>query len=312
MQTRLVFATFGIHAAKRVTMQPEYMTTAEVCGYLRLKERTIYDLVARKAIPCSRVTGKLIFPRRLIDRWIEANLDAGDHHRAAPPAIVGGSSDPLLEWALRESGSALATLFEGSEAGLRRLAGNGVTAAGLHLFFPEEQAYNAPALGALAAHTDLVLVQWAWREQGIVVAKDNPLGLESLADVARTGSRLILRQPGSGTRMLFQHLAAQAGIPVESVRVLDKPALTEADVAMAVAAGEADCGMAIGAASRGFGLGFVPLGRERFDLVMRRRDYFEPPIQALLAFTRTEAFRGRAAALGHYDVSGTGTIEFNA
>jgi putative molybdopterin biosynthesis protein len=293
-------------------MQPEYMTTAEVCDYLRLKERTIYDLVARKAIPCSRATGKLIFPRRLIDRWIEANLDTGDRHRAEPPAIVGGSSDPLLEWALRESGSGLATLFEGSEAGLRRLSANGVTAAGLHLFFPEEQAYNAPALRTLAAHTDLVLVQWAWREQGIVVPRGNPLGLESLGDVARTGARVILRQPGSGTRTLFQHLAAEAGIPLASVRVLDKPALTEADVAAAVADGEAECGIAIGAAARRFGLGFVPLGRERFDLVMRRRDHFEPPIQALLAFTRTEPFRARAAALGCYDVSGAGRIEFNA
>ena len=111
----------------------EYLTTAEVCDYLRLKERTIYELVARRAIPCSRATGKLLFPRRLIDRWVESHVEMQDARLAAPPPIVAGSSDPLLEWALRESGSGLATLFEGSGAGLKRLAAGEALAAGLHL-----------------------------------------------------------------------------------------------------------------------------------------------------------------------------------
>jgi putative molybdopterin biosynthesis protein len=95
----------------------DYLTTSEVADYLRLKERTVYELVARRQIPCARVTGKLIFPKRLVDRWVEANTEFQDQRLLMPPPIVAGSSDPLLEWALRESGSGLATLFEGSEAG---------------------------------------------------------------------------------------------------------------------------------------------------------------------------------------------------
>src|SRR5687768_10655120 len=111
----------------------DYLTTQEVAAYLRLKERTVYDLVARRAIPCSRVTGKLIFPRRLIDRWLDANIQFVHGAVLTPPPIVARSSDPLLEWALRESGSGLATLFEGSTNGLKRLTGAQAAAVGLHL-----------------------------------------------------------------------------------------------------------------------------------------------------------------------------------
>ena len=89
-------------------------------------------------------------------------------------------------------------------------------------------------------------------------------------------------------------------------------ALTETDVAAQVADGAADCGLAIGAVARRFGLGFVPLASERFDLALRRRTYFEPAMQRLFEFARTEAFRARAGAFGHYDVAGTGTVVFNA
>src|SRR3546814_11724959 len=87
--------------------------SSDVCSSDLLKERTVYDLVARKAIPCSRVTGKLIFPRRLIDRWVDANAHFATGPIAVPPPILRGSSDPLLEWASRASGSGLANLFAG-------------------------------------------------------------------------------------------------------------------------------------------------------------------------------------------------------
>src|SRR5215475_9615436 len=102
---------------------PELLTTDEAAAYLRLSERKLYELVGQGAVPCSKVTGKWLFPKTALDRWIAAGLvrPPGFSHAAAPP-IVGGSHDPLLEWALRESGCDLASLPEGSEAGLRRLA----------------------------------------------------------------------------------------------------------------------------------------------------------------------------------------------
>src|SRR5579875_4109992 len=111
----------------------EFFNTAEVADYLRLKERTIYELVRTKQIPCSRVTGKLLFPRQLIDLWVARQTEfAGPDLRVAPP-VAAGSHDPLLEWALRESGSELALLASGSEDGLKRLVANKAVVAGLHL-----------------------------------------------------------------------------------------------------------------------------------------------------------------------------------
>lgn len=289
----------------------EYLTTAEVCDYLRLKERTVYDLVARRAIPCSRATGKLLFPRRLIDRWVEAHVEMRSGSIFAPPLIVAGSSDPLLDWALRESGSGLATLFEGSRAGLRRLAAGEAVAVGLHLR-GAEGTYNVEAVRVLAGVSDLVLLRWAFRDQGLVVGRGNPLGISGLTDVVERSARMIMRQPGSGADTLLEELLARTGLSCDALAKSARIALTETDAAAAVADGEADCGLAIGAAARRFGLEFVPLERERFDLALRRRSFFEPPLQKLFAFARTERFRAQAQALGFYDADGVGTVELNA
>src|SRR3546814_12655937 len=112
----------------------------------RLKERTVYDLVARKAIPCSRVTGKLIFPRRLIDRWVDANVHLATGPIAVPPPILGGSSDPLLEWASRASGSGLAALVEGSTTGISPFSYAQALAVGLHLKDYGRAAYTQEAV----------------------------------------------------------------------------------------------------------------------------------------------------------------------
>jgi excisionase family DNA binding protein len=290
----------------------EYLTTAEVAAYLRLKERTVYELVARKAIPCSRVTGKLLFPRRLVDRWVDSNLHRIDSAILTPPPIFAGSSDPLLEWALRESGSGLATLLEGSTRGLERFAGAQAIAAGLHLRDSDGKDYNKEAVRSLSGVHDLVLIEWAEREQGLVVARGNPLGLRQIGDLAHKQPRIIARQQGAGGHVLFDTLLVDEGLDIAWLKFLERPALTEADVAAVIADGDADCGLAIGAVAKRFGLDFVPLGRERFDIVCRRRDYFEPPLQKLFAFTQTRNFREKAAQLGHYRIEYTGTVRFNA
>src|SRR5262249_50713449 len=110
------------------------LTTDEAAGYLRLSERKLYELVANGAVPCTKATGRWLFPKAALDRWLAAGLIAPVALAQVPaPPIIGGSHDPLLEWALRESGSGLASLPEGSEAGLRRLARGEVAAAAIHL-----------------------------------------------------------------------------------------------------------------------------------------------------------------------------------
>lgn len=294
-------------------MSADYFTTSEVAAYLRLKERTIYDLVSRKEIPCSRATGKLLFPRALVDRWVESKLELQDPRWSDPPPIVAGSSDPLLEWALRESGSGLAVLTEGSSAGLVRLAAGGSIAAGLHLCKRGDGDPDGN-IAAIEKHVplfDIALIHWAFRDQGLVVRPGNPLGLTSMADVAGKRARFVPRQPGSGTEALAKRLLADSGLGPENLEMLPRAALTQQDLAATIREGRADCGLAIASVAREAGLDFVPLHQERFDIACRRRIYLDPPMQTLFGFARSEIFRAKAAALGGYDVGRTGDVIYN-
>lgn len=289
----------------------ELMTTREVAAYLRIKERKVYDLVAAGDIPVSRATGKLLFPRDLVEAWVRRRVEYRD--AAAPllprPTVIAGSHDPLLDWALRESGSEIATFFDGSLDGLRRLAAGRVIGAGVHLFEPDSGGWNLSHVERMLPGEPVVLMEWARRRQGVVVPAGNPRGITGVADLA--GCRVIARQPGAGSRVLLDHLLAGAGLAPGAVAVLDPPARSESDVALAVGEGRADAGLAIESVARQHRLDFVPVADERYDLALWRREIFEPPIQKLLALARTGAFRSRAADLGGYDVSGFGTIHRN-
>jgi putative molybdopterin biosynthesis protein len=289
----------------------EFLTTAEVAAYLRLKERKIYELVRLRRIPCSHVTGKLLFPKQTIDLWLARNTEFAGPSLAAPPPVAAGSHDPLLEWALRESRCDLALLSGGSEDGLRRLAGGQAVLAGLHIV-DESGEYNVPFLRALGSMAECVLVEWAKRTQGLVVASGNPGGVQGLSDVMKHRLRVARRQDGAGAQTLLHYLLKRDGLDAQELCLLESPALTETDLAAAVLDGKADCGIAIEAVARRFRLGFIPLQSERFDLAMRRRDYFEPAIQKLLRFGATETFRAQAKELGGYDIGDFGRIAYNA
>lgn len=312
-------------------MLPDLLTTREAADYLRIKERKLYEMVHDGALPCSRVGGKWVFPRRLLELWVLRNadgLDGLDFGTERPP-VIAGSHDPLLEWAVRESGCDLALLFDGSMAGLARLADGKALACGLHV--PEDDPPEAAATTAAAqgdrgaapgrewnigtagralAGVAFVLIEWAWRDQGLLLPAGNPRGVGGVTDLG--GLRLVDRQEGAGSRLLFARLAAAAGLSEATLLRTGPPARSETDVALAVANGSADAGFGIGALAQSFGLDFVPLARERYDLAVPHRDFFDPPWQALMAFARTGRFADQAMRFGGYDVAGIGTVRYNA
>jgi putative molybdopterin biosynthesis protein len=293
---------------------PDLMTVTEVADYLRVRERTIYELVRTQRIPSCKLSGKLLFPKRLIELWVAKSADYPDAamHLAAPPAVIAGSHDPLLEWAARESKCELAILVGGSISGMHRLLAGQAVACALHLIDPSTGRYDASILAKSLPGLDFVVIEWARRQQGLIVAPGNPTKIRSIDDLRKRGIRVATRQEGSGSALLFAKLVADAGLKVEDLEAAGEPVSSETDIAVAVREGNADVGLAVEAVARDQGLDFVPLQWERFDLVVRRVEYFEPPMQRLLAFARTEPFRGRAASLGGYDVTNTGMIVFNA
>lgn len=294
-------------------MQDTYFTTEEAAAYLRLKERKLYELASGGGVPCSKVTGKWLFPRAALDRWVAAGLSRPDGFVAeSPPAIIGGSHDPLLEWATRQSGSGYALLSEGSEAGLDRVERNEVAMAAIHLHGAgEDETANVDGVAARAGLHDAVLIAFARREQGFLVAPGNPLGIGVLEDVRQRRARIGLRPIGAGAQLLLERMAGHAGIALEGLQCAEGRFATGPDLALAIRDGEIDCGLATRAVAATHGLGFVPLVWERFDLVLRRRTYFEPAAQQLVAFMRDDRLRARAAALGGYDLSDSGSVRLN-
>jgi putative molybdopterin biosynthesis protein len=294
---------------------PEFLNTDEAAAYLRLSERKLYELVAAGAVPCSKVTGRWLFPKAALDRWVASGMASAmkSLEESAPP-IAGGSTDPLLEWALRESGSGLASLPEGSEAGLRRLSRREVILAAIHLHTPEDDgiAANTAAVNHAPGLHDVVVIGFARREQGLLVAPGNPHGIGAIAQIAGSGLRMAQRQEGAGAQLLLLLLLARERVDPRNVVFLKPACATGSDLAQAIRAGHADCGIATRAVAQAAGLDFVPLLWENFDLVLRQRDYFLPGPSALFGFVRSERFRQRAAELGGYDLSACGIIRLVA
>ncbi|MBX9635322.1 MAG: helix-turn-helix transcriptional regulator [Magnetospirillum sp.] len=287
------------------------MDTHQVAHYLRVKERKIYDLLKDKRIPCVRVTGKWLFPKAEIDQWLKRNSDQGPRPAEKPPLVVAGSHDPLLEWALRQLSGGLAMLPGSSADGLAKMETGEAALAGLHLRHAETGEYNQPQVAECLAGHNVVLIQWAHRCQGLVVAPGNPLGLTGLGDLT-SGARVVLRQKGSGSRALLDGLLAQARIAPEALNVAAHPALTETEIGLAILEDAADTGLAVESVAKTLRLGFVPVCQERYDLLIHRQAYFEPAVQALLAFAHSPAFTAKAEALGGYDLAGLGNVLWNA
>ncbi len=287
----------------------EYLTTKELAELLRVKERKVYDLAATGQIPCSRATGKLLFSRAAIDAWL-ASKSAGIPADVAltRPNVFLGSHDPLLDWALRESGAGLATFFDGSGDGLERFTKAEGIATGLHLYHPESDTWNEATVRSRFANAPVVLAEFAWRERGLIVlpgGKPRIRGLNGLK-----GQSIVPRQAGAGSQRLLEHLLVKESLASHELRFI-APARTETDAALAVLEGKADAAFGLLGVARQYRLTFLPIMRERFDLLVERRAWFEPPMQRFIRFCQSPAFTGKAEELQGYDVNGFGEIHFN-
>lgn len=330
----------------------EYLTVPEAASYLRISARKVYDLVSRSGLPHRRAGARLLFERTALAEWVRAG--GQELGMAAPPLVLAGSHDALMDWAVRASQSTMATLCRGSRDGLERVLRGEACAALLHLPGPDARQFNVDAVGPKFAGHDVALVNWCWRQQGLIVARGNPRRIGSLADLCDSAlharPKIGRRSAGAGSRELFDQLigkltATQAApaapaAPVSSTwsmpparsrkrqqsgrklarKPVPSPTLdlvldnldSENDAAIAVQHGHVDAVFGAQSAAQSFGLGFVPVMRERVDLLINRRSYFEPPLQALLGFCRTPAFADYAKALGGYELAEHGSVIWNA
>ena len=202
----------------------------------------------------------------------------------------------------------LASSNVGSLGGLQALRRDEAHMAGSHLLDEETGEYNIPYIRRVLGGQEVVVVNLVYREQGLMVPKGNPKGIHSLADLTRGDVSFVNRQRGSGTRILLDYELSKAGIDPKAIHGYDRDEYTHTGVAAAVASGTADVGLGILAAARALALDFVPLLKERYDLVIPRPYYESPLLRPLLEIIRQPAFHVQVLNLGGYDTSQTGQV----
>lgn len=297
----------------------EMMNTKEVAGYLGIHEKQVYALIKTGRMPATRVTGKWIFPKKVIDDWIEANARSGlelarqKGGRIPGALLASGSNDPvldILQTCLRQAHPEffIFSANTGSREGLIALEKGYTDIAWCHLLDPRTGEYNIPYLEKLVPTVKAVVVNLFFRELGFVAARGNPRGIREFADLARKGVRYVNRQAGSGTRLLLDHYLEQAGISAERIAGYDREVFTHIEVGLAILAGQADAGIATVAVSSLLGLDFVPITKERFDMVLDQAVFFQEGVQAFMDVVRGDAFRSRVENLGSYDFGMSGRI----
>lgn len=292
----------------------EYLTTKELAELLRIKERKVYDLAASGSVPCSRATGKLLFPRKAVEAWLESHESHVSNPFKSRPLVIIGSHDPLLEWSLRESRCGLASYLDSSLDGLDRFEQGDGIAAGLHVYNVESNDWNIPLVKSRFfnqsfTNSGVVLVEWAKRERGMIVNPDRAEEYQSLLDIK--GKTVVPRQLEAGSQVLLEALMAEQSIDTHSI-FWASTARSEMDAVIDVLEGKADVTFGLATLASQFQLGFIPIIEERYDLLVDRQAWFEPTWQKFIQFCQSKAFANRASELTGYNLAQQFHVNFNS
>ncbi|MBQ4577752.1 MAG: molybdopterin biosynthesis protein [Clostridia bacterium] len=227
--------------------------------------------------------------------------------------VVIGSHDPLLDELADLMHTAnnsvyMSSAHVGSMGGIMAIRRGEAHAAGCHLLDTATGQYNLSFLKKYFPNGGVRLIRCVGRQQGMMVAKGNPIGIEAFADIVRPGLRYVNRQKGSGTRILTDFLMKQNGLDAFSIYGYDREELTHTSVAAQIASGSADAGMGIYSAARLYDLDFIPICIEEYDLIIPDHAWDTPVVRQLLDTLRSETFRAKLLALGGYTVDNPGEI----
>jgi excisionase family DNA binding protein len=296
------------------------LSTKEVAEFLNVNEKMVYSLVSEKGLPATKITGKWLFPRHLVEQWVETNtINYPDSGYRLPPynglLIVTGSNDPLLDRAIaifnNQNSNQLAVFGNlGSMGGLRALRQNLCHIASSHLLQEDEAEYNFDFAFKELDEMPAV-VNFCRREQGILVPKGNPKQITAVADLARSGIRIVNRSLGTGTRLLLDKELKKAGINGEKIEGYTTEVARHLDVGLEILSGRVDAGPAIRAVAKLLDLDFIPLRWERFDLMVSKERFFDAGIQRFLGILHETGFQQTAVQeFAGYDVSLSGQMVF--
>ncbi len=299
------------------------MNTREVADYLGIHEKQVYALIKAGKIPCTRVTGKWVFPKHLIDEWIDSNA-----HESGPELIKGknkrregmdslllaaGSNDPILDILLDNMQMdhpefKIFSSSTGSTEGLRMLGDEIIDVAFCHLLDPQTGEYNIPYINSYIPDRKIAVIHLFYRDIGFVSAPGSAVTVKSFKDLVKDDVRFINRQAGSGTRVLLDYNLESKGVNSSDIKGYENEVTTHFEVGLSILSGQADTGIATVAVSKLFGLPFVPIKSESFDMVLLQSTFFDRGVQAFIEKLKSDEFRIKVKPLGDYDFTESGKI----
>ena len=295
------------------------LSTREVAELLDVNEKMVYTLISEKGLPATKITGKWIFPRHLVEQWIETHTV--NYPRATthlPPyhglLIIAGSNDPLLEKTISLFNSihpAHVAVFGnlGSMGGLRALRQNRCHIASSHLLQENNAEYNFDFV-VKELDTMPAVVNFCRREQGLLLEKGNPKDISGVADLSAPGIRIVNRPIGTGTRLLLDREFRKAGIDSERIEGYHRELDRHIDVGLDLLSGRADAGPGIRAVATLLGLEFVPIRWERYDLMIAKDRFFDEGVQLFVGLLHEDSFKTLMGASFGYDLGLSGKMVY--
>jgi len=288
-----------------------FLSVKQVAIYLQLNEKKIYELANNGTIPATKVTGKWMFPRELINRWM---LDSSHSGLLADRLIIAGSDDPLLyrivsSFAAEIGSKALINYSPtGTRLGLELLQSHRVDVCGIHWGPDNESRTRHPALlKHYTQHKDWVLIRAFKREQGLIVSPPLLQYANEPSAFFDDQFRWVRRQTGAGAQRFLQDVLAAYGKTIENLNS-ETLALSEREAAAAIAMDLADIAPGARAAATEFGQGFISLGWEAFDFAIPRNIWFRHLFQDLIKSLKALPAQQMAEDLTGYDFSGVGEL----
>jgi len=300
-------------------MSAEYMSTKETAEYLGINEKQVYALIKSKSIPCTRVTGKWVFPKKLIDRWITTDALKDDptidevFKNSAGVLFAAGSNDPILDILINkiqsaDGGKHIFSSVTGSTEGVKLLGSGFADIAWCHLSKPGTGEYDIDSIAAFVPDKKIAIVHLFQRELGFLFQQNSGFGEMSFSKIADGGVEFINRQPGSGTRIITEHFIESEGIDPLLIKGYDNNVNTHMEVGLMILSGRAGAGIATSSVSKILGLGFQPIIKESFDMVLSQVTFFRDEVQGFIETLKSDEFREMVAFLGNYDFQKSGRI----
>ena len=297
----------------------QMMNTKEVSRFLKVNEKMVYSLIGDKQLPATKVTGKWLFPRKLVEQWVENNtVNFPDNPQTLPAhdglLILAGSNDILLDKVIalfnrRFSGHLAVFGNVGSMGGVHALKNKHCHIAASHLLQSDDE-YNFSFAHRELGNAMPVVVNFCSRRQGILLAKGNPAGIRSMQNLDDNDIRIVNRSLGTGTRLLFDMELKKVGIRGEKITGYATEVARHLDVGLEILSGRADAGPGIQAVANLLDLDFMPLRWERFDLLMTKDHFFDQEIQQFLGLLHDEKFKSMAIDMPGYKIDLVGKMVF--